>query len=139
MALVDINWKPNRRELRVFATIMLIGCSIVAAVLWSYDHASAAKVVGCIGVVVGAMGLIVPPAVKPAYLLLTVVSWPIGFVLSYVVMGVFYYVIITGTGLVFRLVGRDPLHRRFEPDATTYWQPKNLPGAENKERYFRQF
>ena len=91
------------------------------------------------GGVIGLIGLAVPPVVKPVYLLLTVVSWPIGYVVSHVVLAVFYYVIITGTGLIFRLVGRDPLQRRFDPAASSYWQSKTLPDAQNRERYFRQF
>lgn len=139
MGLVDINWTPNRRELRIFSAITLVGCGIIAGVLWSYGYATPAKIVGGIGLAVGVVGLILPPAVKPVYMFLSVVSWPIGAVVSYVVMGIFYYVIITGTGLAFRLVGRDPLQRSPDPNASTYWQPKHLPDEESKERYFRQF
>ncbi len=139
MALIDINWTPTRRELRQFAVITLIGCAIVGAVLRWYGYASAGTVVWAVGVVIGLVGLVVPLAAKPVYLLLSVVSWPIGFVVSYVVLAVFYYGIITGTGLIFRLLGRDPLHLRPDPEATSYWQPKSLPDPENKQRYFRQF
>ena len=139
MALVEMNWTPTRRELRQVAVITLIGCAIVGGVLRWYGHPTAATVVWAIGAVVGPIGLIAPVLVKPVFLVLSIVSWPIGFVVSYVVMAVFYYVIITGTGMIFRLVGRDPLHRKPDPEATTYWQPKVLPGAKNRERYFRQF
>ncbi|MBN1341214.1 MAG: hypothetical protein JXQ73_00965 [Phycisphaerae bacterium] len=139
MAMIDINWTPTRRDLRVFGVIMLIGCGIVGAVLRSYDLAAAGKIVWAVGAGIGVLGLAAPPLVKPVYLLLTVVSWPIGYVVSHVVLAVFYYVIITGTGLIFRLVGRDPLQRKFEPGAPSYWQPKTLPDAGNRERYFRQF
>lgn len=139
MALVDINWTPTRRELRQFAVITLVGCAIVGAILRGYDHRTAATVVWAVGAVIGLVGLAVPVAVKPVFLALSAVSWPIGFVLSYVVLGIFYYVVITGTGLAFRLVGRDPLHLKPDPTATTYWEPKSLPDPQNKSRYFRQF
>ncbi len=139
MAMIDINWNPTSRELRVFGVIMLIGCGIVGGLLWSWGYPTAAKVVWGVGGAVGVVALLVPIAAKPVYLLLTVVSWPIGFVMSYLVLGLFYYVIITGTGLVFRVIGRDPLQRRLDPEATTYWEPKSLPDANDKRRYFRQF
>lgn len=139
MAMIDLNWNPTSRELRVFGVIMLIGCGIVGALAWSWGHPTVAKVVWGVGAVVGVVALVVPIAAKPVYLLLAVVSWPIGFVMSYVVLGIFYYVIITGTGLVFRLVGRDPLQRRLDPEASTYWQPKVLPDPQDRQRYFRQF
>jgi hypothetical protein len=62
---------------------------------------------------------------------------PIGLVVSFVMLGLFYFLLITPLGLVFRLLGRDPLHRRFDPKAETYWvehQPADRP-----ERYFQQF
>jgi hypothetical protein len=139
MALVEMNWNPARRELRQFGGIMLIGCGIVGAVLWLYGHPSAGKVIWVVGAAVGLPGLAFPPAVKPVYLLLSLVSWPVGWVMSYLILGIFYYVIITGTGLVFRLIGRDALQLRFDPNAKTYWRAKVLPGPEEKQRYFSQF
>jgi len=139
MALIEINWNPTRREQRRFAGIMLVGCTVVGAILRGYAHPGAAVAVWGIGAVIGGVGLLFPSAVRPVYLLLTVVTWPIGWVMSYVFLGLFYYIVITGTGVVFRLLGRDPLRRRFDPRAETYWQPKVLPGPEDKSRYFRQF
>jgi hypothetical protein len=45
--------------------------------------------------------------------------------------------VITPVGLIFRLLGKDPLTRRFDPRASTYWVKHEEPG--NVERYFRQF
>ncbi len=139
MALVEMNWTPTRRELRQFAAITLVACAIIGGVLRWTDHPTVSTVIWAAGAAVGLVGLVAPSAVRPVFLLLSVVSWPIGVVVSYVVLAVFYYVIITGTGLAFRLAGRDPLHRKFDPEAESYWQPKVLPGVEDKERYFRQF
>ena len=71
------------------------------------------------------------------YLLLTVVSYPIGFVLSYVVMAVMYYAVITPVGLIFKIIGRDPMRRAFDPAAPTYWIRRRPPAG--ARRYFRQF
>ncbi len=139
MALIDINWNPTPRELRTFGIVTLIGCAIVGLVLWSYALVTAAKVIWGVGAVIFVLGLALPAAAKPIYLLLSAVSWPIGYVISHVVLAVFYYGLVTGTGLVFRLVGRDPLQRRFDPQAETYWQAKALPEAGDRDRYFRQF
>ena len=73
----------------------------------------------------------------PIYVGLTVLAYPIGFVLSYLIMGFLFFVMITPLGLFFRLVGRDPLERAFDPEATTYWadpRPRRAKGS-----YFRQF
>lgn len=38
-----------------------------------------------------------------------------------IIMGVVFYLLITPIALFFRLVGRDALRRKFEPEAQTYW------------------
>jgi hypothetical protein len=45
--------------------------------------------------------------------------------------------VFTPIGLFFRLIGRDPLHRRFQPEADTYWVGRRP--ATDVRRYFRQF
>jgi hypothetical protein len=52
-------------------------------------------------------------------------------------MAAFYYLLLTPVGLVFRLIGRDPLRRRFDRNATTYWIARRPP--ETSDRYFHQF
>ena len=39
--------------------------------------------------------------------------------------------------LVFRMIGRDPLHRARRPGLETYWAPEPAPA--NMRRYFQQF
>ena len=68
---------------------------------------------------------------------LTAVSLPIGFVVSHIVMAVMFYVILTPVGLVFRLIGRDPLQRRFDRQAASYWVPRER--VTDPRRYYRQF
>ena len=68
---------------------------------------------------------------------LTILAYPIGFVLSYVIMGFLFFGMITPLGLFFRLVGKDPLNRRFDSAAETYWSEPRP--RRSKESYFRQF
>lgn len=42
-------------------------------------------------------------------------------VVSPIVMGAIFFLIITPIALVMRLSGRDPLKRGYEPDAVSYW------------------
>ena len=50
-------------------------------------------------------------------------SWPMGWVFSHVLLGVTYYLVITPIGLILRLLGKDPMRRRFDREAKTYWIP----------------
>ncbi len=62
---------------------------------------------------------------------------PVGWTVSQIVLGVVYYVVLTPIGLLMRGLGRDPMRRRIEPDAKSYWVERRVdrkPGD-----YFRQF
>jgi MFS family permease len=145
--MIEINWRPDDRVLRQFGIIALFGFSFLAVLAWwellifSVGLGEARPIVTT--VFAGLAGLsaifsaVAPRANLPIYLGLTMLSYPIGFVLSYVIMGFLFFVMITPLGLFFRLTGYDPLHRKFDRDATTYWMdPRPRRG---KESYFRQF
>ena len=83
------------------------------------------------------LAIVRPGLLRPAYLAVTAVSLPIGIVVSYVILAVVYFCIFTPIAFAFRLFGRDALHRRFDPDAKTYWTPRRP--ADDVRRYFRQF
>ena len=81
--------------------------------------------------------LVLPAGNRPLFVGLILVTFPIGIVVSYVLMGFVFYVVFTPVALVFKVIGRDPLERRFDREAKTYWV-KRRP-VEGTERYFKQF
>ena len=144
MALIEVNWRPGRAQLRQFALISLAGFGLLGLVFaWRMGALSGsgrwtvALALWAAGALIGAMGLAHPPAALPAYVALMAVALPIGWVVTHVVMAVLYYGLFTPIGLFFRLIGRDPLHRRFDADAPSYWVPR--PPSPRPARYFRQF
>ena len=74
---------------------------------------------------------------QPVFIGMTLLAFPIGMVIGTLAMALTYYLLITPIGLVFRLFGRDLMHRKLDPEAETYWieRPPQVP----PERYFRQF
>lgn len=47
-----------------------------------------------------------------------------------VIMALVFYLTVTPTALIMRLLGKDPLRRRFDPDAASYWIKRDPPGPE---------
>ena len=139
MRLIEINRDPTRSQLRGFGAIWFpLFCGVVALIVWRAADSEISWYVGG-----GASGLSLlfafaaPKALKPVFLTLIVLSFPIGWVVSHLLMGLVYYVVLTPVGLGLRLLGVDPLNRRFNRDDITYWE--ELPPPPPKERYFRQF
>lgn len=51
-------------------------------------------------------------------------------VVSPLVLGLMFYGVFTPIAWGMRLAGRDAMQRRFEPQATTYWQDREPPGPD---------
>lgn len=59
-------------------------------------------------------------------------------IVSPIVLGIVFYGVFTPFACVMRMAGRDILHRRFEPEAKTYWVDRSPPGpaADSFENQF---
>jgi hypothetical protein len=51
-------------------------------------------------------------------------------VVSPLMAGVFFYLVVTPFALLFRLRGKDPLRLHFDKKAASYWVPRQPPGPE---------
>lgn len=65
------------------------------------------------------------------------VTHPIGVVVSSVILLVVFLVVVTPIAALLRLARRDPLERRPDPAAPTYWVEHAR--ARDQKRYLRQF
>ena len=63
-------------------------------------------------------------------------SAPIGWTISHLVLAAVFYLIVTPIGLTGRIFGRDPMMRRFDREAGSYWQPHEA--RNDPADYFRQ-
>ena len=148
MSLIQVNWKPNEHQLRTFGLL----CGVVGAVLgvltlWrgsilgiELEIARAQQVsyfLFTAATICAVLALTKARALWPLYVLATAISLPIGFVLSYAVLGVLFYLVVTPYGLIFRLLGRDVLARRFDRSARSYWV-RRTP-VTDMSRYYRQY
>ena len=145
--LVELDLKPNDQTQKQFGWIALVGFGALSAMAWfevlifgfGLGTARSAIALGfaALAVVSLIQSLVFPRANWPIYVALTLMAFPIGFVVSYIIMGTLFYLLITPIGLAMRLFGRDPMMRRFEPDRASYWVESR--GDRDKASYFRQF
>jgi hypothetical protein len=135
MALVEINWRPDARELRKFGVAMIVGFGLLALVAWWRHHPVTAEVLAGIGAGAGLLGLSGTKAALIVYWPWMSIAFVMGNVISRVLVALFFFLVITPMGLVMRLLGRDKLQRKNK--RKTYWD--DLPPPQEKERYERQF
>lgn len=148
MALVKLDFDPTPRKLRQFGAIaasLLFGLGLVAVLrgtflgvqLTALSAHSAAWTLYIAAALVALTAVAFPRGLRPLFVALSIVATPIGFVLSYVLLAVMYFLIITPIGLAMRATGWDPMLRRRDPGARTYW--KKRPSAPVASRYFNQY
>ncbi|MGB0574752.1 MAG: SxtJ family membrane protein [Alphaproteobacteria bacterium] len=51
-------------------------------------------------------------------------------VVNPLIMGLVFFLTVTPTALIMRALGKDPLKRRLDKDATTYWIDRTPPGPD---------
>jgi hypothetical protein len=134
----DINFNPTDKTLRQFAGLALVVFGTLSVVEYQLrGRPTLAVAYAAAALLIGLPGLIVPKAVKPVFVGWSVVAFPIGFVVSTVVLLLLYWVVFTPIAVFFRLTGRDVLDRR-KPAAATASHWKSRPVVVDKRSYFRQ-
>lgn len=139
MSLVEINWYPSRKELRCFATVFLIAAAVVSLLLHVLKGFGIqwVAIISAIGIVVFLGSFISLKAARMVYLGLVLAALPIGWVVSVLLLAILYFGLVSPLSLVFRLMGRDVLGRKFDPNVGSYWIAHRAP--EDPDRYFHQF
>ena len=134
----DIPWSPPNRMLRQFAGLWLAVFGGMAA--WHgivRDRPARGAVLALLAVGVGGLGLWRPRVLRPLFVGWMVLAFPIGWTVSQVILLVMYFGLFMPIGLVFRLIGRDPLHRARRAGVESYWTTKPVPV--DVRSYFKQF
>ena len=139
MGMIQIDLNPSAKKLRQFGLVALIMLVVVGLLLgWRFGiHKGIVGGICAIGIILFIMSRISPTLIRPVYAGLMIISFPFGWVISHFVMVLFYFGIITPVALVFRLFGRDVLHRRWDRQADSYWV--SYPRPDSVKRYFKQF
>ncbi len=148
MPMIAPNWNPDRRQLRSFGIASVVAFGALG--IWAFFRQSvfglplsepvALRVaigLGAVAATSGVLALAAPSGLRPLYRALTAISLPIGWVVSHTVVALLFFGMLTPIGLLFRLVGRDPLNRGRDPARRTYWEPR--VATDDVKRYYRQF
>lgn len=132
---MDSPTPPSRRD----AFGLVFACAAIALVAWLVFDA---PVVGAIVASVGALGLIATLARWRPWAALAagwakLGGWLAGAV-SFALLTVVYYGVVTPTALLRRTFGRSPVTMAPDPSLDTYWIARD-PAEDDVDRTFRQY
>ncbi|GAA6140057.1 hypothetical protein NBRC116583_38040 [Arenicella sp. 4NH20-0111] len=78
-------------------------------------------------ILMGAFGLpalIFPKALRPLNIAWVHFGQFMHRIVNPILMGLIFFVAVLPTGLMLKLFGKDPMRRKMDPNATTYWIPR---------------
>jgi hypothetical protein len=129
--------ESGKPELRKFSWVVG-GVFLAIGAFAAYRGASWHPVPLWIGGPLFVVGSVAPLVVKPFYYAWMTLAVVMGFVMTRVILTIFFFVVLTPVGLVFRLMGKDLLHREIDREKPTYWIEKHypIPDRSRYEKYF---
>jgi|ERR1043166_955969 hypothetical protein len=130
--------KTGPRELRKFG-VSVGGVLLLLGLWFLYRHrAPAAWFLGA-GSVLLVLGFAAPKGLKQIYIGWMAVGFLLGFVVSNLLLTLFFYLIMTPIALAARSFGKDFLGRKWNIPAGSYWQKRASEKPRTSADYERQF
>ena len=136
MSLIRLNRHPTQRQLLVFALAWLVFVALLGFSQWTHARPRLALVCWTTAVLVPLAGAFWREGLRRLFVGLSLATYPVGLVVSSAVLVLLYYGVLTPLALILRLCRYDPLQRRFDRNAATYWQRR--PANRDTAGYFRQ-
>jgi hypothetical protein len=133
----DLPLNPPPRTLRQFAALWILFFGGLAAYHYFAHHETIAAIAAIAAVTMGPLGVIAPSTIRPIFAAWLVITFPIGWTVSRVMLLAMFFGLITPIALIFRVRGRDVLNLKRNRAADTYWVPKPMPA--DASSYFRQY
>ncbi len=126
----------ERRRLRSFGLTVGAAFVVLAGFLLWKEKASYPYFGGA-GILLILSGLLVPWVLRPIERVWMIVALAMGYVMTRVILGLVFLLVFTPSGLVIRMLRKDPMNLRFDPQASSYWHEREEEiDPERMERMF---
>jgi hypothetical protein len=124
------------RQFAALCFVFFVGIGVWQALV--SGRTTAGIVLACLGVLLGLLGLVSLRVLKPIFVGWMILAFPIGLVISNIIMSLIYFGVLTPIGLVLRSRGRDALRvRRSGPEVASYWETRTA--STDIRRYFKMY
>ncbi len=131
------NIRSARRDLRNFGFIIAITFAVLAVILYWSGRGSPRYLV-YVALAFAVAAVFCPLALKPLQKLWMAASVVMGWFTTRLVLCVLYFVVLTPTGLIAKLVGKNFLSMKIDKTRKTYWNARDA-GEPPKSDYEKQF
>ena len=136
--MIDLKTTFSKRELMWFGPLFALFAGMIGGlVMWKFEAPNVAGWIWMISAGVIVIYYLVPPLRKSLYTGWMLAVFPIGWVVSHVLLAAVFYLLVFPIGLLMRLFKYDALSRRFDRKKKSYWIERER--VEDPRKYFRQY
>lgn len=130
--------EPSSRDLTKLAGLYLIIPGLIGCYLLFWKGAASGRWWISAGVALAATRL-VPPLFRFIYRLWISLAVILGYFVSRVLLTLIFFLVMLPTGLLMRVFAKDPMERKRDPAAPSYWIKREEPTDTSLKRYEKQF
>ncbi len=132
---MKLDTKKEKRDIRL---VFLIFCAIFSALAWRhFPSISSYALMGLVLIMLPLIAIF-PILLRPVFKLWLIVAKAVGWFNTQVILTVVFVLVFIPTGFIMKLLRKDPMKRKMFAEET-YWEPYELEGLKDKNRYERQF
>ncbi len=124
-------------QIRKFGAMALVFFGILSSIGFWRDSPIPTYLFGCLALL-GLGFLVLPAPLRPLYKGWLAFGQVIGRVFTTLMLTLAYYLVITPSGLLKRLLSGPPIAGTPDPSAASYWVARSEP-AQPKERFYKRF
>ena len=107
---------------RKFGYVFAVALIVLAGILWAIFDVVFRGLIAA-AAIFALLSLVAPGLLLPVNRLWMVFAGRLGAVNNHLILGVVYFLMIVPVALFMRLIGRDLMERKIEPDAKSYFVP----------------
>jgi hypothetical protein len=128
--------EPTAAQLRWFGASLALALTCLAAILWfRFEPPMISGVAMAVAIALLLIYYLIPASRKTVYQCVTSVTYRLSMMLGIVLLSIVFFTIIWPIGWALKLAGRDPLAKRPDRSAQSYWQAS--PKKPSLSQYFR--
>jgi hypothetical protein len=128
---------PTAKDYRKFGLGLFVILGLIGGVFLWRDRAAWAYF-WAVGGAALILSLAWPTGLKPVYRFFMWLADKLAWINSRIILTVVYFLIFSPIGLFFRLIRKDLLDQKIDPETESYWQKRDDPEFDPKH-YLRQF
>lgn len=126
----------SEKEVRTTWIGFAVIFGVVAGLLWYKERGTWPWLAGT-SLFFALFAATAPMALLPLYRLWVKLAGFLAWFNTRLLLGLVYFAVLTPMGLLMRAAGKDPMKRRLDPDAASYWVPRD--GAFDRARLTKQY